>query len=175
MICGNPRPTSDIIVSNSSSPGNAIQASTNLCTARSSLPPKNPEMPPIINATTTLMVVAARPTVSEIRAPKTRRLSRSRPNWSVPSRYRLEGACIRSTMFTSSCGNGASTSAKIATRINSRMTTPAVMLSGFSLTNLTKNSFIAHPGVQHSTDQVDHQIDHHHPGGENRLMPETIG
>ena len=37
MICGRPRPTRDIMVSNSSSPGNAIQASTNLCTARSNV------------------------------------------------------------------------------------------------------------------------------------------
>ena len=55
------RPTMDIIVSNRSSPGKAIQASTNLCTLRSSLPPRNPEVPPIRMATTTLRAVAARP------------------------------------------------------------------------------------------------------------------
>ena len=66
MICGTPRPTSDMMVSNSSSPGNAIQASTNLCAAKSNLPPKNPDGPPISTATTTLTAVAARPTVSDI-------------------------------------------------------------------------------------------------------------
>ena len=74
-----PRPTIDMTVSNRSSPGKAIQASTNLCTARSSLPPKNPELPPISTATTTFSVVAARPTINESRAPWMRRLKKSRP------------------------------------------------------------------------------------------------
>ena len=43
IICGKPRPARDIIVSNSISPGKVIQASTNLCTPRSNLPPRNPE------------------------------------------------------------------------------------------------------------------------------------
>ena len=47
MSCTIPRPVIDMTVSNSSSPGNDIQASTNLCTTRSSLPPMNPEVPPI--------------------------------------------------------------------------------------------------------------------------------
>ena len=54
MSCGTPLPTIDMMVSNSSSPGIAIQASTNRCTTRSNLPPKNPEAPPISTATATL-------------------------------------------------------------------------------------------------------------------------
>ena len=90
-----------MIVSNSSSPGNAIQASTKRCTAKSSLPPRNPDVPPIRVATTTFSVVAARPTTSEIRAPNSRRLNRSRPNWSVPSRWRADGpaACLTIVYF----------------------------------------------------------------------------
>ena len=74
MICGIPRPTRDITVNSSSSPGKAIQASTNLCAARSARPPKNPDVPPIRTATTTLTVVAANPTVNETRAPWMMRL-----------------------------------------------------------------------------------------------------
>ena len=69
MICRRPCPAMDMIVSKSSSPGNDIQASTNLCTARSSFPPINPAVPPISTATTTCSVVAARPTNNERRAP----------------------------------------------------------------------------------------------------------
>ena len=45
----------------------------------------------------------------------------------------------------------------------------AMMRSGFSLTSLVKNSVIANPGVQDGVDQVDEQIDHHHPGGEEQV------
>ena len=69
MICSSPWPAIDMMVSNSSRPGNDIQASTNRCTRRSSLPPMNPAVPPISTATTTCRVVAARPTNSEMRAP----------------------------------------------------------------------------------------------------------
>ena len=69
MICSRPCPAIDMIVSNSSRPGNDIHASTNRCTKRSSLPPMNPALPPISTATTTCSVVAARPTNNEMRAP----------------------------------------------------------------------------------------------------------
>ena len=85
MSCGTPLPTIDMMVSNSSRPGIAIQASTNRCTTRSNLPPKNPEAPPISTATTTLTAVAVRPTINDSRAPWMMRLSTSRPKWSVPS------------------------------------------------------------------------------------------
>ena len=63
ISCSRPcSPTRDMIVSNSSRPGKAIHASTNLCTAKSHLPPKNPDVPPISTATITLSVVAAMPT-----------------------------------------------------------------------------------------------------------------
>ena len=66
MIWSSPCPTIDMMVNNSSSPGKAIQASTKRCSARSTLPPRNPEVPPIRTATSTLSAVAARPTVKEI-------------------------------------------------------------------------------------------------------------
>ena len=69
MSCKIPRPVIDMTVNSSSSPGNDIQASTNLCTTKSSLPPRNPDVPPISPATTTFRVVAANPTNSEMRAP----------------------------------------------------------------------------------------------------------
>ena len=87
IICGKPLPTMDITVNNRSSPGKLIQVSTNLCTPRSNLPPKNPEMPPIRVLSTTLRVVTVRPISTEIRAPKIMRLKKSRPTWSVPRRY----------------------------------------------------------------------------------------
>ena len=65
-----------IMVNNRSNPGKAFQASTNLCTIRSNLPPMNPEMPPIRVLMKILMVVTARPTSTEMRAPKISRLSR---------------------------------------------------------------------------------------------------
>ena len=69
MVCSSPWPTSDITVIRMSSPGKAIQASTNRCTTISSLPPKNPVVVPISIATTMLILVAARPTTSDTRAP----------------------------------------------------------------------------------------------------------
>ena len=138
MICNRPCPAMDMMVNNRSRPGKAIQASTNLCTPRSSLPPMNPEAPPTRTATTTLRAVAARPTVSEIRAPTISRVRRSRPNWSVPSRYSADGPCILSSMFTSSYGKRVRTSAKIATKIKINTIIPLIVPSGFSLTSLTK-------------------------------------
>ena len=102
MICAMPRPAIDMIVSSNSSPGNAIQASTKRCVTRSSRPPMKPVVPPISTATTTVRAVAVSPTVSDSRAPWMRRLSRSRPTWSVPSRYWAEGACRRSRRWISS-------------------------------------------------------------------------
>ena len=58
-----------MMVMSSSSPGNAIQASTNLCVSRSSRPPTNPDSPPTTVATSTATVVAAKPTSSDRRAP----------------------------------------------------------------------------------------------------------
>ena len=102
MICSMPRPAIDMMVSSSSSPGNAIQASTKRCVTRSRRPPMKPVVPPISTATTTVRTVAASPTVSDSRAPWMRRLSRSRPTWSVPSRYAAVGACRRSRRWISS-------------------------------------------------------------------------
>ena len=90
-----------MIVNNTSSPGIAIQASTNRCTVKSTRPPKNPEVPPIRVATTTFRAVAARPTVNESRAPWMRRLNKSRPIWSVPIRCRNDEPCILSIKFIS--------------------------------------------------------------------------
>ena len=140
IICNTPRPAMDITVNNMSSPGNAIQASTNLCTARSNLPPRNPEMPPIRAATTTVRTLAAKPTTMERRAPTMRRLKKSRPNWSVPSGYWADGPCSLSAKCISQYGKGASVSAKILTRINIRMTIPLTVPSGFSFTILIKKS-----------------------------------
>ena len=69
MICSSPLPAMDMTVSSISKPGNAIQASTNRCTSRSSLPPKNPDVPPIRTATTTFSAVAVSPTNNDSRAP----------------------------------------------------------------------------------------------------------
>ena len=55
-----------MIVMSRSSPGNAIQASTNLCVTMSSLPPTNPDRPPTaVATTTTATAVAAKPTSSD--------------------------------------------------------------------------------------------------------------
>ena len=69
MVCTSPCPTMDMMVNRISSPGIDTQASTNRWVVRSTLPPTNPEAPPITMATTTLRAVAARPTVIETRAP----------------------------------------------------------------------------------------------------------
>ena len=69
MVWGRPRPTIDMMVNRISSPGIDTQASTKRCTARSTLPPRNPDVPPTSMATTTLRAVAPSPTVSETRAP----------------------------------------------------------------------------------------------------------
>ena len=53
MSCASPRSAIDMTVNSSSSPGNDIQASTNRCTTKSGLPPRNPDVPPISTATTT--------------------------------------------------------------------------------------------------------------------------
>ena len=60
MICRTPRPTMDMLVNSKSSPGKNIQASTKRCTAKSNLPPMNPERAPIRTPTTTLRVVVVR-------------------------------------------------------------------------------------------------------------------
>ncbi|MBA7689503.1 hypothetical protein ES703_98011 [subsurface metagenome] len=76
---GIPRPTRDIMTIRIGSQGMHIQASTNLCTIRSNLPPMYPHRIPIIVERSVARAVAAKPTITEIRAPRMTRLSRSRP------------------------------------------------------------------------------------------------
>ena len=59
------------------------------------------------------------PTASDTRLPWMMRLSMSRPNWSVPSQWVRLGASNISSMELIIGSYGASTSAKIATRISS--------------------------------------------------------
>ena len=51
------------------------------------------------------------------------------------------------------------------------MTTPAIVLTGFFLTSVRNTSVIADPGVQDRVEQVDEQIDPHHPGGAAAAQP----
>ncbi|MBA7649104.1 hypothetical protein ES703_56898 [subsurface metagenome] len=93
MISPNiPCPTTDITIIRTGSPGKHMKPSTNLCTIRSNFPPKYPHSIPIVVARSVLIVVAAKPTIIEIRAPKMTRLSRSRPRLSVPNQNLAEGA-----------------------------------------------------------------------------------
>jgi hypothetical protein len=51
----------------------------------SSQPPTNPEIEPYVSPMTRIVSVAAKPIAIEIRPPRATRVSRSRPNWSVPN------------------------------------------------------------------------------------------
>ncbi|MBA7611302.1 hypothetical protein ES703_18522 [subsurface metagenome] len=75
-----PGPIIEIMTIRTTSPGRHITPSTNLCSVRSSLPPMYPDTMPIIVARSILIVVAAKPTIIEIRAPKMTRLSMHRPS-----------------------------------------------------------------------------------------------
>jgi len=86
-----PCPRRDIINMRIISQGRHMTPSTNLCTIRSNLPPKYPHSIPIVVAISVLRVVAAKPTIIEIRAPKMIRLSRSRPRLSVPNQNSADG------------------------------------------------------------------------------------
>ena len=77
----------DMMVNSNRRPGKAIQASTIRWRTRSIFPPTKPEVPPTSTETTTPSAVADSPENSEILAPYINRLRKSRPMWSVPSRY----------------------------------------------------------------------------------------
>jgi hypothetical protein len=91
ITCNIPGPIMEIKTRRKSSPGMHCTASTTLCTIRSSLPPIYPVTVPIIKEITVAMVVAAKPTITEIRAPKMTRESTSRPTASAPSKNLADG------------------------------------------------------------------------------------
>ncbi|GAI62196.1 unnamed protein product [marine sediment metagenome] len=64
-----PGPTREITTIRRIKPGMHIMASTNLCTIRSNLPPIYPLIIPIVLPMSAPIVVAERPTITEIRAP----------------------------------------------------------------------------------------------------------
>ena len=136
-------------------------------------------MPPTRSATNTLRVVAARPTTKKIRASKIRRLRRSRPNWSVPRRCRDGGALqpVYQVEFVIS-HTGSTHRQRCATTIKIRMMSPLIVPSGFSCHSRMKksanrprrsDSLIPHPRVQIGINQVDEEIEQHHPGGEKQV------
>src|SRR5213594_3714529 len=67
--------------------GNDWLTSTTVPMAVSTMPPTNPLTSPAVTPMMRLTNTADTPTISEIRAPWTIRLSTSRPTWSVPSGY----------------------------------------------------------------------------------------
>ncbi|MBA7703347.1 hypothetical protein ES703_112132 [subsurface metagenome] len=79
ISCNVPVPTREIMAIRRISQGRHITPSTNLCTIRSNLPLMYPDRIPIITETIVARVVAAKPIITEIRAPKMTRLSISRP------------------------------------------------------------------------------------------------
>src|SRR5579883_567571 len=119
------------------------------------------------------MIGANRPTVSEIRAPKTTRASSSRPSASVPSQCSAETGARRSSMSMSVGLGSGSNGARIAAarmKINQPMAAQnnsprlrvrrlglAIMPSAISSSSVA----MADPRIEHGVEHVDNEIDQH--------------
>ena len=84
--CAMPLPNAKVIAMTNSRVGMDQTTLMNHTTASSTLPRKNPPKLPIMMPIIRLKSTAMKPTVRLMRLPKTKRLRKSRPNWSVPSR-----------------------------------------------------------------------------------------
>jgi hypothetical protein len=84
MTFNSPGPNTAMMLSTKNKGGNAIHASTTRWTKTSTVPPKYPLRTPKVVANRMLNATAPKPTVTEMRAPYTMRLKRSRPRLSVP-------------------------------------------------------------------------------------------
>ncbi|MBA7691888.1 hypothetical protein ES703_100443 [subsurface metagenome] len=69
ITCQRPGPIRETAIMRIIRTGKHNQASTNLCTIRSNLPPMYPDTTPIIKSRIVAIIEAAKPTITEIRAP----------------------------------------------------------------------------------------------------------
>src|SRR5262245_5050138 len=124
--------------------------------------PTKPARRPHSEPATAASAVAARPTTSEMRAPKRSRLRRSRPNSSVPR------GCPAVKMAAGSRGasHGATRASTAITITRARPKRAAALRR-----NTRTTSVIADAGVEHRVEEIDDQIDHHEGGGDEQHAP----
>src|SRR5262245_44145425 len=128
------------------------------------MPSAPPTMRPISGAST--------PTLSEIRAPKTRRESRSRPSRSVPSQCAALGGIRRSSMSMSvGLGSGSRSAIAAATTIaaiqpiasqnNSPNFDNRAKISAAVAPLISALTRMTDPGVKHGVEHIDQESDEH--------------
>src|SRR5262249_8365954 len=120
---------------------------------------------------TAASAVAARPTTSEMRAPKRSRLRRSRPNSSVPRGCPTVkmGASRRAVSMASGSRGASHGATRASTAITSTRARPKRAAAPRRNTRTT--SVIADTRVEHRVEEIDDQIDHHEGGGDEQHAP----
>src|ERR1700730_9948871 len=128
--------------------------------------PMKPARSPHSEPTRAARAVAVSPTTREMRAPKRRRLRRSRPNSSVPSgcpAVRM-GARRRAVSMTSGSRgaiHGASTASTAMTATSPRPKRAALLLR-----NMRTRSVIADARIEDRVEKIDHEVDEHEGRGD---------
>src|SRR5882724_2845936 len=131
-------------------------------TQRPTKPARRPQNDPASAA----RAVAVSPTTSEMRAPKSSRLNRSRPNSSVPSGWPAVkmGASRRAVSMASGsrgASHGASTASTAMTATRPRPKRAALLRRKIRTT-----SVIADARIEDGVEEIDGEVDHHEGGGD---------
>src|SRR5215472_499465 len=148
--------------------GKAMRVSMDRMMSLSTQRPTKPARRPNSEPASAASAVAARPTTSEMRAPKRRRLKRSRPNSSVPRRWPpvKMGASRRAVSMASGsrgASQGATTASTAITTTRARPKRAAALRR-----NTRTTSVIADARVEYRVEQVDHEVDEHEGGGDEQ-------
>src|SRR5215470_3323817 len=151
--------------------GKAMRVSMDRMMSWSTQRPTKPARRPHSEPATAASAVAARPTTSEMRAPKRSRLKRSRPNSSVPRGCPTVkmGASRRAVSMASGSRGASHGATRASTAITSTRARPK---SAAALRrNMRTTSVIADARVEHRVEEIDDQIDHHEAGGDEQHTP----
>src|SRR5262245_36521246 len=146
--------------------GKAISVSMDRMISRSTHRPTKPARSPHTEPATAASAVAARPTTSEMRAPKRSRLRRSRPNSSVPSGCPAVkmGASRRAVSMAFGSRGASQGASRASTAIAATRTRPnsAALLRR----NMRMTSVIADARVEDRVEEIHHEVDDHEGGGD---------
>src|SRR5712692_1883895 len=156
--------------------GKASSVSMDRMMSWSTQRPMKPARSPHSEPTRAARAVAVRPTTREMRAPKRRRLRRSRPNSSVPSgcpavRMGARRRAVSMTSGSRGASHGASTASTAMTA-----TSPRPKRAELLLRNRRTRSVIADARVENGVEEIDDEVDEHEGRGdeEHAALDERI-
>src|SRR5713226_1637139 len=165
------------MASTRTSGGNASSTSMPPIASASNLPRKYPATMPSPAPNKRPIIGASNPTVSEVRAPNTRRESMSRPRPSVPSQCRASGGMRRASMSISvGLGIGrrfANMAARTTTAIQAAAAQNMLLRrrrrrGATAASSAASSAAMADPRVEHGIEHVDREIQQHEADGDEQ-------